>query len=187
RGLIAINIREDDELISVAHTDGDEDIIVGTRKGMIIRFNENDVRSMGRTASGVKAITLKSDDYVVSMQKIGVEVKEILTVTQFGFGKRTPIEEYRLQTRGGKGILTYRASDKNGDVRAIRCVNGDEDLMVITESGILIRTDVSQISVTGRTTMGVKLIRLGDEQLVSTVAVVPKEEETDEEFEEDVE
>ncbi|MGL4523260.1 MAG: DNA gyrase subunit A [Bacilli bacterium] len=175
-GLIAINIREGDELISVSRTNGQKEIIVGTSNGLLIHFNESDVRAMGRTASGVKAITLKEDDYVVSMETIDESDTEILTVTRNGYGKKTPISEYRMQSRGGKGILTIKRTDKNGPVTAIRCVNGEEDLMVITESGIIIRMDLQSVSSTGRNTMGVKLIRLGEDQIVSTVALVPKEE-----------
>ncbi|MBE2976170.1 DNA gyrase subunit A [Priestia megaterium] len=178
-GLIALNLREEDELISVKLTDGKRDMIIGTKKGMLIRFNENDVRSMGRTATGVKGITLDSEDEVIGME-ILEEQSDILIITKNGYGKRTPIEEYRVQTRGGKGLRTCNITDKNGDVVALKCVSQEEDIMLITVSGVLIRVSVSDISQMGRNTQGVKVIRLGDEEFVSTVAKVQTSEDEDE-------
>lgn len=178
-GLIALNLREEDELISVKLTDGKRDMVIGTKKGMLIRFNENDVRSMGRTATGVKGITLDSEDEVIGME-ILEEQSDILIITKNGYGKRTPIEEYRVQTRGGKGLRTCNITDKNGDVVALKCVSQEEDIMLITVSGILIRVSVSDISQMGRNTQGVKVIRLGDEEFVSTVAKVQTSEDEDE-------
>lgn len=178
-GLIALNLREEDELISVKLTDGKRDMVIGTKKGMLIRFNENDVRSMGRTATGVKGITLDSEDEVIGME-ILEEQSDILIVTKNGYGKRTPIEEYRVQTRGGKGLRTCNITDKNGDVVALKCVSQEEDIMLITVSGVLIRVSVSDISQMGRNTQGVKVIRLGDEEFVSTVAKVQTSEDEDE-------
>ncbi|WP_407644113.1 DNA gyrase subunit A [Filobacillus milosensis] len=175
-GLRAINLREDDELISVKLTDGDKNIMIGTKNGLLIRFNEDDVRSMGRTASGVKGITLREDDEVVSMEILDPGI-DVLTVTSKGYGKRTPEEEYRLQNRGGKGILTCKLNDKNGNVVAVKPVTGEEDLMLMTASGVLIRMSSESISTTGRNTQGVKLIRLGEEEEVATVARVEKEDE----------
>lgn len=174
-GLIAIGIREGDEVISVRLTDGNKEMVVGTAKGMLIRFNENDVRSMGRTATGVKAIRLRGDDYVIGAE-ICKEDNDILIVTKGGYGKRTPLEEYRVQSRGGTGIRTCNITDKNGNVVALECVTGEEDLMLITNSGIVIRTSVEGISIMGRNTQGVKLIRLDENQEVATVAKVEKEE-----------
>ncbi|MGM8215768.1 DNA gyrase subunit A [Bacillaceae bacterium W0354] len=174
-GLRAINLREDDELISVKLTDGNKNIMIGTRNGLLIRFNEQDVRSMGRTASGVKGITLRDGDEVVSMDILDEGV-DVLTVTSKGFGKRTPEEEYRLQNRGGKGILTCRLSDKNGYVVTVKPVTGEEDLMIMTVSGVLIRMATDSISTTGRNTIGVKLISLREDEEVATVARVEKEE-----------
>ncbi|WP_044749245.1 DNA gyrase subunit A [Bacillus alveayuensis] len=182
-GLIAISLRDGDELISVKLTDGSKDIIVGTKKGMLIRFPETDVRTMGRNATGVKAITLDDDDEVVGMEILD-EDADVLIVTENGYGKRTPASEYRIQSRGGKGLKTCNITEKNGDVVAVKTVTGEEDLMLITASGILIRIAVSDISRMGRNTQGVKLIRLSDDnenEYVATVAKVPKEEEKDSE------
>lgn len=174
-GLIAVNLRENDELISVRLTDGTKHIMIGTKKGMLIRFPETDVRSMGRTATGVKGITLDSDDEVVGMEILEEDV-DVLVVTRNGFGKRTPAAEYRIQSRGGKGIKTCNVTEKNGTVISVKPSTGEEDLMLITASGVLIRMAIDSISTTGRNTQGVKLIKLGDEEHVATVAVVEKEE-----------
>lgn len=180
-GLIALGLKEGDELMSVRLTDGTKDIVIGTKEGMMIRFPETDVRSMGRTATGVKGITLRSNDEVIGMELVN-ENEEILIVTYNGYGKRTHEKEYRIQSRGGKGIKTCNITDKTGTLVAIKSVTGEEDLMVITASGVIIRMAVSDISQTGRNTQGVKLIRLGenDNEFVSTVAVVEREEDTDE-------
>ncbi|MFS0616051.1 DNA gyrase subunit A [Lederbergia ruris] len=179
-GLIALGLRENDELISVKLTDGNKDIIVGTKNGLLIRFNETDVRSMGRTATGVKGITLAEDDETVGME-ILEDHEDVLVVTKNGFGKRTPAAEYRIQSRGGKGLITCKITERTGTVVAVETVQGDEDIMIITDSGIVIRMDVQDISVIGRNTQGVKLMTLGDDSSVSTVAKVEKEEEAIEE------
>lgn len=181
-GLIAVNLREGDELISVRLTDGTKEIIIGTKKGLLIRFPETDVRSMGRTATGVKGITLSEDDEVVGMEVLEND-REILVVTKYGYGKRTPADEYRVQGRGGKGIRTCNITDKNGDLVSMRAVTGEEDLMIITTGGVIIRMDVADISSMGRSTQGVKLIKLNDEEFVATVAVVEKDDEDAEEVE----
>ncbi|GAM13305.1 DNA gyrase subunit A [Mesobacillus selenatarsenatis] len=183
-GLIALNLREGDELISVRMTDGSKEMIIGTKNGLLIRFPETDVRSMGRTATGVKGITLSDDDEVVGMEVLD-ESAEILVVTKNGFGKRTPSEEYRRQGRGGKGIKTCNITDKNGDLVTMKVVTGEEDLMLITTGGVLIRIPVSSISMTGRNTQGVKLISLNkaENEYVATVAKVDKEEEKPEDLE----
>ncbi|WP_080843606.1 DNA gyrase subunit A [Cytobacillus gottheilii] len=180
-GLIALNLREDDELISVKLTDGTKEIIIGTSNGMLIRFPEEDVRSMGRTATGVKGITLGKDDAVVGMEVLE-EDTEILIVTKKGYGKRTPAEDYRVQGRGGKGIKTCNVTDKNGSLVSMKAVTGEEDLMLITTGGVLIRMAVSDISTMGRNTQGVRLIRLDEnvDESVSTVAKVEKDEEKSE-------
>ncbi|MGE7765305.1 DNA gyrase subunit A [Peribacillus sp. NPDC096540] len=183
-GLIALGLREDDELISVRLTNGEKQIIIGTKAGMMIRFPETDVRTMGRTAAGVKGISLRDDDEVVGME-ILEENEEVLIVTKNGYGKRTSAEEYRIQSRGGKGIKTCNVTEKNGELIAVKTVTGeDEDLMLITAAGVLIRMEVEGISKTGRNTQGVKLIRLesADNEYVSTVAIVGREEEEKEEF-----
>ncbi|MBG9541435.1 DNA gyrase subunit A [Cytobacillus firmus] len=181
-GLIALNLREDDELISVRLTDGSKEIIIGTSHGMLIRFPEEDVRSMGRTATGVKGINLSSDDEVVGMEVLEDD-SQVLIVTKNGYGKRTPAEEYRVQGRGGKGIKTCNITDKNGSLVSMKAVTGEEDVMLITTGGVLIRMAVSDISTMGRNTQGVRLIRINEEagEAVSTVARVEKEEEKDDE------
>ncbi|KYC86255.1 DNA gyrase subunit A [Heyndrickxia sporothermodurans] len=175
-GLIAIHLREEDELISVKLTDGNKDMIIGTKNGMLIRFPEVDVRSMGRTATGVKGITLTGDDEVVGME-ILEENEDVLIVTINGYGKRTNSSEYRIQSRGGKGLKTCNITEKNGNLIAVKTVTGEEDLMLITAGGVLIRMAVDGISQLGRNTQGVKLIRLGEDEHVATVAKVEKEEE----------
>jgi DNA gyrase subunit A len=184
-GLIALNLRDGDELISVRLTDGSKEIIIGTKKGMLIRFPETDVRSMGRTATGVKGITLRHDDEVVGMEVLE-ENTDILIVTKNGYGKRTPAIEYRVQGRGGKGIKTCNITDKNGDLISMKAVTGEEDLMLITTGGVLIRIAVDGISSMGRNTIGVKLISIkeSENECVATVAKVEKEEEVEESNEE---
>lgn len=181
-GLIAVGLNEGDELISVRLTDGDKQIVIGTKDGMLIRFPETDVRSMGRTAAGVKGISLRKDDEVVGME-ILEENEEVLIVTKFGYGKRTPAEDYRIQSRGGVGIKTCNVTDKNGELVAVKTVTGEEDIMIITAEGVLIRMAVGDISTTGRNTQGVKLIRLEntENEFVATVAMAEREEEKENE------
>ncbi|ATF10544.1 DNA gyrase subunit A [Brevibacillus sp. HB1.2] len=188
-GLIAVNLREDDELIGVRLTDGKQEIIMGTHKGMSVRFNEGDVRTMGRNATGVKGITLDDDDDVIDMDVIKPNA-EVLIVTANGYGKRTPVDEYRIQSRGGKGIKTHNVTDRSGPVVGLKVVEPEEDLMIITTSGIIIRTEMKGISVMGRYTQGVKLIRLSENEQVGSVAKCPPTEEedmTDEDVEERIE
>ncbi len=175
-GIIALTLRDEDELISVQLTDGSKDIMIATRNGYLIRFDEQQIRSMGRSAAGVKGISLRDDDEVVSME-IVEENDYILNVTENGYGKRTPESDYRMINRGGKGVFTANVTDKTGSVVAVKSVNGDEDLMIMTDSGVLIRTPIEAISITGRNTQGVRLIRLQEDQRVATVACVEKEEE----------
>lgn len=182
-GLIALGLREDDELISVRLTDGKKDIIIGTKDGLLIRFPETDVRQMGRTAAGVKGISLSEDDVVVGME-ILEEDSQVLIVTEKGYGKRTPAKEYRVQSRGGKGLKTCKITENNGPLITVKAINGEEDLMIITASGVIIRMDVNDISQTGRVTQGVRLIRLSDQEYVATVALVEKNEEQEEAVEE---
>ncbi|MGG0643739.1 DNA gyrase subunit A [Sporosarcina gallistercoris] len=183
-GLIALRLREEDELINVKLTDGSETIAIGTKDGMLIQFTEESIRPLSRTASGVIGIRLREGDHVVGMD-IVKEDDEILVVTENGFGKRTPVAEYRLQSRGGFGLKTLNITDRNGKMVAMKSVDGTEDLMLITLHGILIRMDIHDISIIGRSTQGVRLIRLGDEEFVATVAKVEKEilEEIDEDEE----
>ncbi len=186
-GLIALSLKENDELISVKLTDGTKDIIIGTKDGMLIRFPEVDVRSMGRTATGVKGINLRNGDEVIGMELIE-EGSEVLIVTLNGYGKRTDEKEYRIQSRGGKGIKTCNITEKTGTLVAVKAVQGQEDLMIITASGVIIRMGVEGISQTGRNTQGVKLIRLGDNEneFVSTVTIVEKEDDDLEEITEEI-
>jgi DNA gyrase subunit A len=186
-GLIALNLREEDELISVRLTDGSKEIIIGTKKGMLIRFPETDVRTMGRTATGVKGIRLVADDEVIGMEVLE-ENNDILIVTKNGFGKRTPEAEYRVQGRGGKGIKTCNVTDKNGNLVSMKAVTGEEDLMLITTGGVLIRMAADGISTMGRSTIGVKLIRLDEsvDEYVATVAMVEKEDEKEDELDDEL-
>ncbi|MFC7319936.1 DNA gyrase subunit A [Halobacillus campisalis] len=185
-GLIALGLREDDELISVKLTNGEQDIMIGTQNGYVIRFNEDQIRTMGRSAAGVKGISLREDDKVVSMEIIHDDL-QVLTVTNKGFGKRTPAEDYRITNRGGKGIITCNLTEKNGRVVATKAVTGEEDVMIITAQGVLIRMPVESISETGRNTQGVRLIRLQNEEEVATVARIESEKEEEELIEEALE
>lgn len=184
-GLIAITLRDDDDLISVHLTDGTKEIIIGTREGMLVRFKEEEIRSMGRSAAGVRGIKLREGDYVVGME-ILEPGREILVVTEKGYGKRTPESEYRLQSRGGLGLKTIQITEKNGKMCAVKAVDGSEDIMLITINGMLIRMDINDISVIGRSTQGVRLIRLAEDEYVATVARVKKDEDTSEIEEEEV-
>ena len=180
-GLIAIGLREGDELIGVLETSGSDELILGTAHGMSVMFAEEDVRDMGRTAMGVRAASLREGDHVVG---IGIvrEGAEVLVISENGYGKRTPLSEYRLQRRGGIGIKTLNVTEKTGEMCVLIIVDGSEDLMLINDAGIIIRTTVSEISVYGRDTQGVKLMNVGDEARVVSVALAgPEEEEAEEE------
>lgn len=177
-GLRAINLREDDEVIKVLLTDGTKNIIIGTYLGYSISFNENDVRQMGRTATGVRGARLRKDDYVVGMD-ILEEGTEVLVITENGYGKRTNISEYAIKGRGGKGIKTANITDKNGNLVGLRTVNEEDDIMIITDAGVMIRFHAKDVSQTGRATLGVRLIRLDDGSKVSTMAVVEPVNESD--------
>ncbi|MBU5467454.1 DNA gyrase subunit A [Virgibacillus sp. MSJ-26] len=184
-GLIAVGLRENDELISVRLTDGHKDIMIATQQGYLIRFPEDEVRSMGRTAAGVRGISLREDDEVVSMEILD-EGDQVLHVTNKGVGKRTPEEQYRVTRRGGKGIFTCKISKETGHVVAVKSVNGEEDIMLITVAGVLIRIPVEEIAQTGRNTQGVRLIRIQDDEEVATVAKIDAEEEELDEEDNDV-
>ncbi|WEG73338.1 DNA gyrase subunit A [Vagococcus intermedius] len=174
-GLIAIGLRDDDELINVCVTDGSKKIIIGTHLGYSVTFDENDVRDMGRTATGVRGVRLRDDDFVVGMAIID-EQKEVLVITENGYGKRTSGAEYPVKGRGGKGIKTANITEKNGPLAGLTTVNGDEDILLITDKGVIIRFSVDTVSQTGRATQGVRLIRLEEDALVSTMAKVDPEE-----------
>ncbi|NMO94171.1 DNA gyrase subunit A [Paenibacillus lemnae] len=177
-GLIAINLREDDTLIDVKLTDGQQEIIMGTAMGMSIRFKESDVRSMGRSATGVKGITLGTEDTVIGMDVVDKEL-DVLIVTSKGSGKRTPAQDYRSQTRGGRGIKTISITEKNGPVVSLKVVKSEEDLMIITASGTIIRTSMDGISTMGRYAQGVRLINIREDDTVATVCRVDKSDEPD--------
>lgn len=172
-GLIAIGLRDDDTLIGVKLTDGNQEIVMGTKEGMSIRFSEQDVRPMGRSATGVKGIQLSDGDAVIDMDVID-PASSVLIVTSKGYGKRTPVDDYRIQTRGGKGIKTLNITGKNGPVVGLKVVADDEDLMIITAQGTIIRMSISGISIMGRNTQGVRLINIKDDDEVSTVTRVQK-------------
>ena len=183
-GLIAIVLRDDDELIGVRRTEGDSDILVGTRDGMSIRFHESDMRPMGRSAMGVRSIDLDEGDEVIDVAFVE-EGAQVLSITENGYGKRTDIDEYRLQQRGGKGIKAMNLTEKTGMLAAQLLVHDGEDLLLITSDGTVIRTPVNSISVLGRNTQGVRLMRVGEDSKV--VCVARAEPEPEEEPENDVE
>ena len=187
-GLIAINLREGDELLKVKMTRGDANIIMVTQNGLAIKFNEKDVRPMGRTASGVKAITLNNDDVAVCMD-IAVDEEDLLVVSENGFGKRTPITEYKVQNRGGKGLMTYKITDKTGKVVGATVCRGEDELMLINTSGVAIRINIEDVSVTGRSTMGVKLMRTLEEEQVVAITKISNDgsEDLDEEVQSELE
>ena len=174
-GLIAVGLRDEDELISVKLTDGNQDIILATRNGMSIRFSEKDIRYMGRSAMGVKGINLDKDDKVISMD-LCKDGTELLVVSENGFGKRTSIEEYRIQSRSGKGIKTYNITEKTGKLVGVDMVHDDDEIMIINSDGVLIRLRVNEISLFGRVTSGVKLMKTNDEVNVVSIAKIKAEE-----------
>ncbi|NQG97523.1 DNA gyrase subunit A [Streptococcus suis] len=180
-GLKALNLKDDDELINVFLTDGQADIIMGTKFGYSVRFTETAVRNMGRTATGVRGITLRDQDHVVNATVVS-EDQEVLVLTENGYGKRTPASEYPTKGRGGKGMKTLKVAEKNGYLAGLTTVNGDEDIMVITDTGVIIRTSIANISQTGRSTMGVKVMRLDQDAHIMTFALVDAadEKETEE-------
>lgn len=180
-GLIAINLKEGDELLKVKNTYGDANIMVITQNGYAVKFNEKDVRPMGRTASGVKAINLKGDDIAVCMD-IAVDGEELLVISENGFGKRTPVNQYKLQNRGGVGLITYKISEKTGKVVGATICKFDDELMIVNSSGVAIRINVADISVTSRSAMGVTLMRTNDEEKVVAIAKILSSEESNEEL-----
>lgn len=176
-GIIAISLGKDDKLIDVQLTNGKQEILIGTHGGMAIRFNESDVRSMGRTAAGVRAIKLDKKDFVVGLVAVKRAGTSILVVTDKGYGKRSDLQDYRMTRRGGKGVITMKSSDKNGSLISIREVVDNDDLMIITTKGIMIRQNVGEIRVMGRNTQGVRLIKLHDNDTISAVASVVGEDD----------
>lgn len=177
-GLIGITLKDGDELIDVRLTDGEDNVVLVTRKGLSITFDEKDVRPVGRSAQGVIGIRLDEDDSVIGMEPIIVGSKAtLLAITENGFGKRTEVEEYRVQNRGGRGVITYKITPKTGDIVGIKIVGGEEDVMLITDTGTIIRLNVSEISVLGRATQGVTLMRTNDGKVVSIETILPEKEE----------
>lgn len=170
-GLKALNLKEDDELINVFLTDGQTDVIMGSKFGYAVRFTETDVRNMGRTATGVRGMKLREGDCLVGAAVVSDD-QEVIVLTENGFGKRTPASEYPTKGRGGKGIKTVKVAEKNGYLAGLTTISGDEDIMVITDTGVIIRTNVANISQTGRATMGVKVMRLDEEASIVTFALV---------------
>lgn len=181
-GLKALNLKEEDELINVFLTTGKTDVILGTKFGYSVRFKETDVRNMGRSATGVRGVNLRDGDILVGATSISDD-QEVLVITEKGYGKRTPASEYPTKGRGGKGIKTANITEKNGSLAGLATVSGQEDIMVITDTGVIIRTSVSTISQTGRATLGVKVMRLDQEAKIVTFALVEPAEK--EEIEED--
>ena len=184
-GKIAISLKDDDELISVKTCTDDSQVLMCSSKGRMVRFNASDVRIMGRTASGVRGINL-SDDICVGCE-ISEEGKLLLVVTENGYGKKTDINEYRQTKRGSKGVKTLNISEKNGNIVSFKSTDNNQDLMIITTLGIIIRLDVNSISQMGRVTKGVRLINLKEDNKVASISLVEKETEDDLEQEQEVE
>ena len=177
-GLIAVNLREDDRLINVALTSGQSDIFIGTMYGMAVRFDENDVRSMGRQATGVRAIRLAEGDKVISM---GVTDEDglILCVSEKGYGKRTRVSEYSKHSRGGKGNKAMKLTDKTGRLASMMIVDGERDLLLVTDDGIVIRTHVDSVPIQARSTQGVRIMRVAEGRAVISVTTTDAEEDRD--------
>ena len=182
-GIIAVNLRDNDELINVSLTDGTKDIILGASNGKAIRFNESMVSTVGRTAIGVKGMSLSSNDAIVGVAIIdpNSENEDILVITENGFGKRTKTDQYRPQNRGGKGVKTLNVTEKNGALKTLTVVTDENDIIVVSDRGVVMRTDASKIAQTNRATQGVTIIKLKNDQRVSTVAIVPHQDDEEEE------
>lgn len=180
-GINAITINEGDRLLNVKLTNGDNDIIIAARSGRAIRFHESNVRPMGRTAAGVRGITLANEaDYVVEMVANTRENANLLVVSEKGYGKRSDIDDYRITKRGGKGVKTLNVTEKTGQLVSIKEVIDTDDLMIINKSGITIRLEVGTLRVMGRATQGVKLIKVGDNDMISSVEKIETFESEDE-------
>ncbi|MCG7194457.1 DNA gyrase subunit A [Fructilactobacillus sanfranciscensis] len=180
-GLKAINLHDDDELIKVSLVDGNQNMIIGTHLGYAVSFKVEDVRSMGRSASGVRGVRLRDDDYVIGAA-ILTPGSDVFVISENGYGKRTPVNQYPIKGRGGKGIKTSNVTEKNGPLVGLGVVNGDEDIMLITDQGVMIRFAAGNVSETGRSTLGVHLIRVDDDSTVATMAIVQPEEDGDEDI-----
>jgi DNA gyrase subunit A len=176
-GIIALGVEDDDALIEAVLTSGKNEMLLGTKDGMAIHFNEEDVRPMGRTAYGVRGITLRDDDFVVAMEVVRPG-GALLTVTRRGYGKRTEIDEYRVQSRGGVGVINIATSERNGEVVGIAYVQESDEVLLITQQGMIIRMQTNDVRAIGRATQGVRLIDLEDEDKVVSVArLVEKEDD----------
>lgn len=182
-GKIAVNLKDDDELLDVKVTDGSADICIASSNNRMVKFKEDDIRDMGRNATGVRGIKLDEGNDAISLAT-SLEGNEVLVITKFGYGKISPLDDYRLTNRGSKGVITLKESEKRGPLAALKIVKGDEDLLVITKNGILIRISLSQVSRTGRNTSGVRIINLNEGDYVSSVTVVPHQEEVEENIDE---
>lgn len=178
-GLAAITLKDDDQLIEVKYTEDDEDVFLVTKNGQCIRFHESDVRCIGRTSMGVRGINLTGDDEVIGMQ-LDSQGEALLIVSANGMGKRTLTSEFTTQHRGGKGIKCYKITEKTGDVVGVKAVNDDNEIMMITTEGIIIRTAVDSISILGRNTSGVKVMNVGENVEVASIAKVREEKLEDE-------
>jgi DNA gyrase subunit A len=177
-GIIAMGVEDGDSVIAAQVTDGSAEVFIGTRNGMAIRFPETDVRPMGRTAYGVRGVSHRDDDYVVAMEIVRPG-GTLLTVTEQGYGKRTEIDEYRVQSRGGVGIINIATTERNGRVAGVAYVQEGDELLLITQQGMILRMQANDVRAIGRATQGVKLIDIeGDDKVVSVAKLVEKEEET---------
>ncbi|RPJ50099.1 MAG: DNA gyrase subunit A, partial [Methanobacteriota archaeon] len=175
-GIIGMTLDDGDELIEVKLTDGNQELLIATRQGKAIRFPESQVRDMGRQAKGVKGVSLAKKDQVIATELASKDAT-VLTVTELGFAKRTPIAQYRLQSRGGKGIINVKVTAKNGEAVALKAVSDNDELMVITQNGMFLRCPIKDIRASGRSSQGVRLIKLNDKDRVSSVAHVVVEED----------
>ena len=175
---MAITLKDDDELIDVRLTDGQDNVVLVTEKGLCITFDEKDVRPVGRSAQGVLGIRLDEDDTVIGMESILSNNKGVtlLAITENGFGKRTELDEYRVQNRGGRGVITYKITPKTGNIVGIRMAKEDDDVMLITNSGTIIRINVKDVSILGRATQGVTLMRTNENEKVVSIETVEPEE-----------
>jgi DNA gyrase subunit A len=182
KGILAFGLKEGDELLEAKLTSGSDEILIATRSGKCIRFNESTVRPMGRTAAGVKAISISEEnDFVIGMV-VAKEDSDILVVSEHGYGKRSKLEEYRITNRGGKGIKTLSITEKTGDLVAIKQVDDNFDLMIMNRSGLTIRMHVADIRQQGRATQGVKLINIKDNDSIASVVEISREEDETEEI-----
>ena len=184
-GIKAIILKDDDELIEVAVTDGEKDIIIGTSNGKAIRFSESDIRPMGRISAGVRGILVEDGEQAIGMAIVNTDGDEIVIVTENGYGKRTNVDAFRVQIRGGKGVKAINMTEKNGKMVSLSTVRGDEDLIVVTDKGMVIRTHLDQILTVGRDTQGVSIIRLNEGHKAATIAVVPREDDEEDEFDDE--